>query len=222
MTNKKKSNTFVLIITPVLILIICICIIAAVSIKPYNKFSTYLDIAFMDTLKTKSNGGTVAGLHIKDTDIDVDYSASTSPEGEVIRPQFGEQFAVLRSDALSLSIPVYWGSSSELFEHGACQASDSAIVGTEGNAVISAHVNTFFSDLNKMKKGDIVTVNTQYGYFTYEVSEIIEFKKSDKKYVIPTKDTKLTLYTCKTDILGSSDIRTGVVCTLTDKQFYTE
>ena len=73
-----------------------------------------------------------------------------------------------------------------------------------------------------MKKGDIVTVNTQYGYFTYEVSEIIEFKKSDKKYVIPTKDTKLTLYTCKTDILGSSDIRTGVVCTLTDKQFYTE
>ena len=199
MTNKKKSNTFVLIITPVLILIICICIIAAVSIKPYNKFSTYLDIAFMDTLKTKSNGGTVAGLHIKDTDIDVDYSASTSPEGEVIRPQFGEQF-----------------------EHGACQASDSAIVGTEGNAVISAHVNTFFSDLNKLKKGDIVTVNTQYGYFTYEVSEIIEFKKSDKKYVIPTKDTKLTLYTCKTDILGSSDIRTGVVCTLTDKQFYTE
>ncbi|MCI1269018.1 MAG: class D sortase [Ruminococcus sp.] len=222
MADKKRSGVVIYILTPFLVLILCTAIIAVAAIKPYNKLSTYIGIAFMDNLKTIPSNGITAGLHIKDNNIDVDYSAPTTDSGSVVWPEFGEQFAVIRSDSLPSSIPVYWGSSSELFKRGACQSSSSTIPGENGNAVISAHVDTFFADIDKLKVGDKVVINTNYGYFTYEVSELIEFKKDNKKYIIPSDDSRLTLYTCKTDVLGATDMRKGVVCKLTDKKFYTK
>ena len=34
------------------------------------------------------------------------------------------------------------------------------------------------------------------------------------------EDDRLTLYTCQAQVLGTSDNRTGAVCTLVSKQFY--
>ena len=152
MASSKKTSIIIKIITPIFIFAICAVIVAILAIKPYNKASMYLDIAFMDTLKTQANDGSVAGLTIKENEIIEDDSLSTSDTGEVIWPAFAEQYAVLKSDALELSIPVYWGISSEILEKGACQQSDSTILGNNGNTVISAHVNTFFSDLGKLNK----------------------------------------------------------------------
>ena len=107
-------------------------------------------------------------------------------------------------------------------EHGACNSSSSVIVGDKGNSVISAHVDTFFADLEKLKVGDIVTVKTNYGQFKYKVRENIFFSSTDKKYVLPSDDTRLTLYTCKRDLLGASDQRIGVICDVEEISFYIE
>lgn len=221
--EKKKGNIVLAILTPVFIFIICAGVSVLGAIKPYNKISSYINLAFMDNLKTvPDTNGITAGLHIKEDDIQPDYNSEFSDTGEVIRPSFGEQFAKLSSDKFELDIPVYWGSNSELFERGACQASNSVLCGEKGNAVISAHVNTFFSELNKLEKGDKVEISTKYGIFTYEVDELIEFKKTNKKYVVPKDEEILTLYTCKPDVLGGSDMRIGAVCKITDKKFYKE
>ena len=98
--------------------------------------------------------------------------------------------------------------------------SSSAVVGEVGNAVIDAHVNTFFEDLNKLKEGDTVVINTNYGEFTYEVKKQVEFVKTDKTYVAPAKEEKLTLYTCVKQVLGSSDKRIAVICEPVEKAFY--
>ncbi|MBR7084027.1 MAG: class D sortase, partial [Oscillospiraceae bacterium] len=135
-------------------------------------------------------------------------------------PAFGEQYAVLKCDAISLSVPVYWGSSAELLERGACQASSSVLLGETGNVVIDAHVNTFFANLNQLNTGDSITLYTDYGIFTYEVSEKIQFLNTNKKYILPTVDDRLTLYTCEAQVLGTSDNRIGVTCSLVSKQFY--
>lgn len=214
-----KSSVVLHIVTPLIILALAAAILLVGMIEPYNKAKVYINLAFMDDLKTKPVDGT-AGLIINENEIDLDYSGETSEEGEIIRPAFGEQFAVLRSDKLGISVPVYWGSNRELFERGACQASNSILSGGSGNTVISAHEDTYFADLHKLEVGDTVTVNTAYGEFVYTVTETISFKKTNKKYVIPTEDTRLTLYTCKKDILGASDERIGVVCELTEKKFY--
>lgn len=216
----KKSNRILMILTPVILLLLCTGIIAAAAIKPYGKLSVYLNLAFMDEFKNNPNEG--SGLVIKEGTIKTDYNGYFSPQGDIVFPSFGEQYAVLRTESISNDIPVYWGTTSELFEHGACQSTFSKVLGGVGNTVISAHEDTFFSELGNIKEGDIVTLYTNYGCFAYEASQIISFKKTDKSYVKPSDDEKLTLYTCKKNVLGSSDERVGVVCTLKEKKFYVD
>lgn len=215
----KKDNILIHVATPLIVLALCIGITMIAMIKPADKLKVYLNIAFMDSLKSdpESSG---SGLVIRDNDIIIDYDGETSETGDIIRPKFGELYAVLSSSGFDLSIPVYWGSNTELFERGACQSSGSKIVGDDGNSVISAHEDTFFAELNKLGKGDTVTIRTNYGRFEYVVTETILFDKKDGKYVSPTEDTRLTLYTCKKDLLGNSNKRIGVICEPTKKSFY--
>jgi sortase A len=217
--NKNKDSTLIHIATPFVFLALCIGLFMIAMIKPSDKIRMYLNLAFMDSLKnTPESAG--SGLVVRDNDIITDYDGETSEEGEFIRPKFGEMYAEMTCSAFDITIPVYWGNNSELFERGACQSAGSVIAGEKGNTVISAHVDTFFSELYKLEKGDTVTLRTNYGSFVYTVKETISFNKKDGKYVAPSEDTKLTLYTCKKDILGNADERTGVVCELTEKKFY--
>ncbi len=220
-SKKSSKNIPLFIITPFLVFLVCAGITVAAAIKPMDKIKTYVNIAFMDSLKSNPLNDD-SGLVIKENDIITDYSGITSETGEPDRPAFGELYALVNTDALGMNIPIYWGTTTELLEVGACQSSSSAVFGTKGNSVISAHVDTYFADLDKLKEGDEVTIYTNYGKFTYEVSELIQFTSKNKKYIAPTKDDRLTIYTCKRDLLGASDSRIGAVCKLTKREFYTE
>lgn len=209
------------IITPFIVCLVCVGVLITAMVKPYDKLKVYLNLAFMDDLKITPDGST-QGLVIRENEIKEEIpEKNMSDTGEVIRPQFAELYAIIKSDALELDVPVYFGSNPELFERGACQSSGSVLVGESGNTVISAHEDTFFSELSNLKIGDVITVNTNYGRFVYTVKELIEFDKNNNKYVNPSDETKLTLYTCKKDILGSPDGRIGVICEPTEKSFYT-
>jgi len=221
MAENSRSRSRVLhIATPFITAAIACGVLMIASVKPADKAKVYLNLAFMDDLKTDPDDES-AGLIIRENEIVDDYSGTTSENGELIRPKYGELYAIIKSDSLSLDVPVYWGSDIELFERGACQSTGSVIVGDKGNSVISAHEDTFFSELKDLKEGDEITVNTNYGKFTYKVKQKIAFKKDNNKYVVPSDDTKLTLYTCKKNVLGSSDERIGVICEQTGRKFYT-
>ncbi|MDE5558096.1 MAG: class D sortase [Ruminococcus sp.] len=216
-----KKSIILHIVTPFIVCLVCLGVLITAMIKPYDKLKVYLNLAFMDNLKITPDGST-QGLVIRENEIKEEVpEENVSDTGEVIRPQFAELYAIIKSDAFELDVPVYFGSNPELFERGACQSTGSVLVGEEGNTVISAHEDTFFSELSNLKIGDIITVNTNYGRFVYTVKELIEFNKNNNKYVNPSDETKLTLYTCKKDILGSPDGRTGVICEPTEKNFYT-
>ena len=102
----------------------------------------------------------------------------------------------------------------------ACQTTASAIAGAGGNAVISAHVNTFFNRLDELQTGDTLTLYTNYGRFTYAVQKSIQFENTDKQYILPTNQEQLTLYTCEMQVFGSSTKRIGVVCDCISTEFY--
>ncbi len=218
--NKKQSGSLMLhIATPFILFAMCMGIIMIVLIKPSDQLQRYKGLVFMDELKIDPENANT-GLKIKDNKIDAVDEEYLSNKGEIIRPVYAEHYADLTCDVFETTVPVYWGSDIELFEIGACQSSGSAVFGDPGNSVISAHVNTFFAELDKLKVGDIITVKTNYGIFTYTVRENISFKNSEKKYVIPTKDTRMTLYTCTKDVFGGSDQRIGVICDLTETKYY--
>ncbi|MDD6098086.1 MAG: class D sortase [Oscillospiraceae bacterium] len=219
--NKKKSSLLIYILTPVIILLICSAVIVIGSIVPYKKASVYLNLAFMDSFQHGAADEN-SGLIIQENNINLKYSGETSSTGEIIRPAFGEQFAVLSANALEINVPVYWGTGQELFSRGACQATYSKLPGETGNSVISAHTDTFFDKLKDVKTGETVTVYTKYGEFQYKVTELISFNKTDKKYVSSTDEARLTLYTCKKDILGASGERIGVICEPVSQKFYVQ
>lgn len=222
MSEKKNKHTpkAVLFITPVLLFAVCVSLTAVIGIVPYNKFETYLNIAFSDNIKSQTSA---ADSIVVSDDINLferDENAKVSSTGEVKIPSFGKQYAMLSCESINLNVPVYWGSSDELLKNGACQLSSSAAAGDKGNTVIDAHVNTFFADLDKLSEGDIVRINTSYGEFTYKVTGQAVFEKTDKKYISQDKTDKLTLYTCVRQILGSSSQRLAVICEPVEKKFY--
>lgn len=191
-TQKKGKNPALYIITPFMVSLVCAGITVAAAIKPMDKLKTYINIAFMDSLKSNPLDED-SGLVIKENDIITDYTGKISETGEPDRPAFGELYALVDTDAIGMNIPIYWGTTTELLEVGACQSSSSVVFGTEGNSVVSAHVDTYFADLDKLKQGDEVTIYTNYGKFTYEVSELIQFTSKNKKYIAPTEDDRLTI-----------------------------
>ncbi len=224
--TRKGVHPFVYILTAVLLVILCTAVSAVALIKPYEKVQTYLNIIFMDDMKIKPASG-LDGLVIKENEISTQKPVEEEAEqfsdtGTVIRPAFGEQYAVLECEAINLSVPVYWGSTPELLERGACQASSSKVLGEVGNAVIDAHVNTFFADLHKIEPGDEIVLYTQYGIFTYKAFEQVKFENTDKTHILPMDTDRLTLYTCEAQVLGTSTTRVGVLCSLVSKQFYTD
>ncbi len=213
---KRTSRRLFYVLTPVLMLVLCGAVTLVAGIRPYEKLQTYLHIAFMDTLKIADPND---GLIIKENEI-VTQIGQTTSEGTPVQPTFGEQYARLECKSIALTVPVFWGSNSTLLEKGACQTSGSVVVGETGNSVIDAHVNTFFANLHQLQPGDEITIYTNYGYFEYEVSKMVTFDKKDKTYVLPTKTEQLTLYTCVSDVLGSSDERIAAICTSKARHFY--
>ena len=222
-TEKKRGGAAIYVITPFLLLLLTGGIlILCYYLAPTHRLQKYLNIAFMDNLKTSAQSD---GLRIIENEISTGSAPDeTYSEGEIIYPTFGEQYAKLEIDSVGINVGVYYGVNPELLERGACQSTQSAIIGeTPGNAVIDAHVNTFFSELADVKVGDTVKLYTNYGQFTYKVTEQIEFSKDDKRYLTVPKDAEyLTLYTCKPQVLGSADQRVGVRCEPVEKKFYSQ
>ena len=222
-TAAGKANVPFYLLTAGCVIVLCAALLFAAAIVPYEKVRTYLNIAFMDTMKITPSTG-LDGLVIKENDqISTEKpaeNAEVSGEGEILRPKFGEQYAVLQCESAAINVPVYWGSSAELLDRGACQSTSSVVLGETGNVVIDAHVNTFFANLNQIKEGDEIVLFTEYGVFTYTASELVTFESTNKKYVLPTDEDRLTLYTCQAQVLGTSATRIGVLCELKEKQFY--
>ncbi|MBR6107147.1 MAG: class D sortase [Oscillospiraceae bacterium] len=214
---KKRGGLLIYLLTPLLLLILTGGVLALCYVlAPAHQLQKYLSLAFMDNLKTSSAS---SGLRIIEDEIDMNTPDKTYDEGKIIYPTFGEQYAMLEAKTINLTVGVYYGVTSELLSRGACQSTGSAIIGEGGNTVIDAHVNTYFSDLEKLRPGDEITLYTKYGIFTYRVTEQITFDKTDKRYVAVTDEEYLTLYTCKPQVLGSSDVRIGVRCEPVDRKF---
>ncbi len=217
-TQKRRGNPLPYLLTPLLLLLLTAgVLILCYSLAPAHQLQKYLNIAFMDNLKTTTQ---TAGLRIIENEINEKQPDTTYETGLIRYPSFGEQYAKLEIESVGMNVGVYYGVNAELLERGACQSTQSVIAGEIGNTVIDAHVNTFFSELADVQVGDTVRLYTNYGNFVYEVTEQIEFSKSDRKYLGVTTEEYLTLYTCKPQVLGSSDLRIGVRCVPVEKQFY--
>lgn len=97
---------------------------------------------------------------------------------------------------IDLSAVVVDGTTRKKLLLGPGHLEDSALPGSNGNSVITAHRDTFFRHIVDLSKGDEVIVQRNGKTYTYEVTAKKIVQPDDVSVIKPTKDSRLTLITC--------------------------
>jgi sortase A len=97
---------------------------------------------------------------------------------------------------LDVSVMVMEGSNDAILRRAAGHIAGTALPGQPGNVGISAHRDTFFRPLAKIRKGDLILVTTLAGAFHYRVVSTRIVNPTDVSVLDPGKSEILTLVTC--------------------------
>jgi sortase A len=88
------------------------------------------------------------------------------------------------------------GASRKALSAGPGHMKETAMPGETGNAVITAHRDTFFRHIYELVKGDQIQVRRNGRVFTYEVTGKRIVQPDDTSVLKQTSDPQLTLITC--------------------------
>ena len=111
-------------------------------------------------------------------------------------PAEGDSIGSLTIPALERKLPILQGTAEEQLKKGAGHFTQSVLPGEEDNCVLSGHRETVFRQLDDLKIGDLLIVQTSAGTFTYEVNGTRIAHKDDKTVIVPTDHAVLTMTTC--------------------------
>lgn len=123
--------------------------------------------------------------------VDPLYPAA-APVGK--QPANGSLIGHLTIPKLGLNAPVTQGTALSILAHSAGHLKTSVLPGELGTTVIAAHDVTYFHHIDELKSGDIITVQTSQGSFTYKVTghQVIHVGTNVVNTVYPS----LVLETC--------------------------
>jgi sortase A len=102
----------------------------------------------------------------------------------------------LQIPRINLDAMVTEGTSREQLLEGPGHLEHTALPGENGNAVITAHRDTFFRHIFQLETGDEIVVQRNGRAFRYEVTGKKIVKPEDTSVIAPSSDAELTLITC--------------------------
>jgi len=118
---------------------------------------------------------------------------------------------------INLDAVVVEGTSRRQLLVGPGHVQASAIPGEAGNAVITAHRDTFFRHIFELNKGDEIQVRRRGAAYRYEVTGKRIVEPSDVSVIRPSDEARLTLITCyPTYYIGPAPERLVVFAKLVD------
>ena len=156
-----------------------------------------------------------------DPDFSVDYANTFNPgsveisndntvkRADVPQANYGDLYAYVKCQDIGLDCPVYMGSDNSILKLGAGQVTATYQPGFGSLIMIGAHNNTFFNCLKNIQTGTVITMETSYGTYTYQVNstEVVDVTDKDA-YDFFTDHEQFLLYTCYPfDMLASTDYR---------------
>lgn len=97
---------------------------------------------------------------------------------------------------INLDAIVLEGASKKQLSMGPGHITDTALPGDMGNAVITAHRDTFFRRIFELEKGDEIGIQRNGRVFRYQVMAKKIVNPDDLSVLKPTLDSQLTLITC--------------------------
>jgi sortase A len=131
----------------------------------------------------------------KDLESEWEHQAVTSAPGQ---PQLSPEQMLTRIliPKIAMDAIVVEGASRKELSAGPGHMKQTAQPGETGNAVITAHRDTFFRHIYELTKGDQIQVRRSGKTFTYEVTGKKIVVPEDVSVIKQTTDPQLTLITC--------------------------
>lgn len=123
----------------------------------------------------------------------------TAAQAEHDSVQYGEKLGRIWVEGTNVDCALYWGDSEGQFGRGAgCRAeSDCVLPGENGTVFIGGHTGTYFSDLGSTQLGAIIHLETDWGNFTYKVTDMQVIQETDvDKVRWGAEEPSCILYTC--------------------------
>jgi sortase A len=122
---------------------------------------------------------------------------------------------------INMDAIVIEGASRKELSEGPGHMKETAMPGETGNAVITAHRDTFFRHIYELVKGDQIQIRRNGHVFTYQVTGKRIVEPDDVSVLIQTPDPQLTLITCyPTYYIGPAPQRLVVFSKLVDSRDY--
>lgn len=108
----------------------------------------------------------------------------------------GQSLTRLLIPKINLEAIVVEGTDHRQLIAGPGHLTETATPGDAGNAVITAHRDTFFRHIYELEKGDEINVQRDGRVYRYEVTGKKVVQPTDLSVIRPTPDAQLTLITC--------------------------
>lgn len=162
--NNRKNRT-ALIIQP-LIIFLCSAVILWISCTSFVTMCAemFQSALIQGELGYKENFG-------KFHKIDAEKKEGSN-QGGVTIPEYGAKYAAVEIENYDISIPLYYGDDREILKLGAGQYANKIIPGKKGTILIGGHDMTYFKNLDKLNKDDVIIIKTEYGKYQYKVSDM--------------------------------------------------
>jgi sortase A len=123
-------------------------------------------------------------------------TVKTTAEGMPAAPQLGAAMARLSIPRLNASWYIVEGVERKQLRKGPGHIPGTAMPGSSGNCVISAHRDTHFRALKDIQHGDEIVVETRSGKFRYRVTGMRVVEPSNTSVLEASTGSEMSLITC--------------------------
>lgn len=184
----RKSSLFggLFFALPYILLAVCVFCVSIFGIEEFSKSNVFLSSV---AIEVKAENDASNDKFERLTYVDDDF-----PELPYLKV-----WSILNIEGWNRKdIPVYYGDTNSILMRGAGKWDGSNFCGQNGVTVLSSHVTSFFRELENTQLGTRVTMDTVYGTYIYEVSDIKICKEGKASQILfADYDTEtLLLYTC--------------------------
>jgi len=191
-------------------LIVALIYTVIIIISIYVLFGTNISeaIALVNTISVDKSKKTVA-----ETTIDLENMKLIN------YPEYGTKYGRVIIESIDVNLPLYLGDTLSILKNGIGHSSGSYFPGEGGSILCAGHnYRGYIRDLYKTKNGDIITIETNYGTFNYEIYDSKIIKETDLDAVPIQKEKEiLMLYTCHPlDAIGHPTERRVVYANLVE------
>ena len=125
-------------------------------------------------------------------------------------PKIGDRYARITVSGTTVDSPVFWGDSETELNRGVGTFTGTWLPGFGRTTLLAGHRNTDFAGLQTVQIGAVITIETFYGTYTYEVvrTEVFHMNTAAEAVDFFRDDDNVILYTCYPfDLIGAARYR---------------